>query len=365
MNRLEACLILQSIPGMGMHRCVKLVSHFGSAKAVFEASHKDWEAVEGLGQKLCNSLKKWQLHRSKIESQIELLQKHKVQTLFFGTTDYPKPLSFCSDAPLVLFYRGNVTFKKRKLISIVGTRRNTPQGKDFCKRLVKALKPFNPIVCSGLAKGIDIIAHRTALENGLETVACLAHGMERIYPTNHMQTAKLICTKGGLVSDFLPNAPFRRENFPRRNRLIAGMAHAIVVVESGVAGGSMNTADLAHRYGRELFAVPGRPTDKKSGGCHQLIVQQKAQLLSDPHQLIEALGWEKTPLKAGVQKVLFQSLNEQEQKVFSVLSKKEKAALDEIALELGWPISVAASELMQMEMKGMVRALPGKHFEWI
>ena len=133
----------------------------------------------------------------------------------------------------------------------------------------------------------------------------------------------------------------------------------------GVAGGSMNTADLAHQYGRELFAVPGRPTDKKSGGCHQLIVQQKAQLLSDPHQLIEALGWEKTPLKAGVQKVLFQSLNEQEQKVFSVLSKKEKAALDEIALELGGPISVAASELMQMEMKGMVRALPGKHFEWI
>lgn len=174
----------------------------------------------------------------------------------------------------------------------------------------------------------------------------------------------MICKQGGLVIDFLPDAPFREENFPRRNRLIAGMAHATVVIESGVSGGSMNSADLEHRYGRELFAVPGRPLDLKSTGCHQLITQHKAQLLSDPNQLIEALGWKLSPQKRAVQKALFQTLDWEEQKVCSLLTKAGKRPLDEIALELGWKISTAASLLMQMEMKGLVRALPGKQFEW-
>ena len=251
------------------------------------------------------------------------------------------------------------------MISIVGTRQNTPQGKDFCKQLIEVLKKYNPIICSGLAKGIDVIAHRLAMENGLETVACLAHGLERVYPEAHQRTALEICKQGALLSDFLPNAPFRKENFPQRNRLIAGMAHATVVIESGIAGGSMNTATLAHRYGREIFAVPGRPSDLKSQGCHQLIFQQKAQLLSDPNDLIKSLGWEEQPRAKGVQKALFQNLTEDEKKVQDQLLKISKMRLDELTLKLGWKVSKTAAILMQLEMKGLVRALPGKLFEWI
>lgn len=158
----------------------------------------------------------------------------------------------------------------------------------FCEKLIHNLKPYNPITCSGLARGIDIIAHRSALKNGLETVACLAHGLDRIYPEDHIDTAKTLMKKGVLLTDFLPETVFRRVNFPRRNRLIAGMSHATIVIESGEQVGSMNTANLAHQYGREIFAVPGRYSDLKSQGCHQLIVDQKAQLLSDASQLVNA-----------------------------------------------------------------------------
>jgi DNA processing protein len=366
MNRLEACLLLQSIPGMGMHRCVKIVSHFGSPEAVFEASFREWIKVEGLGERIALELKHWKSYQGKIQSMLKTLDQLEIKALFFGLSDYPQPLSFCSDAPLVLYYKGKIKFENRKIISIVGTRQNSPQGKAFCESLIEAVKHFNPIICSGLAKGIDIIAHRQALRHGLDTVACVAHGLERIYPLEHTAFAKELCKQGAVVTDFLPNAPFRRENFPQRNRLIAGMAHATIVVESGVSGGSMNTADLAHRYGRELFAVPGRPSDFKSSGCHQLIVQQKAQLLSDPSQLVDALGWKisATP-KKGVQKALFQTLDAEEQKIYSILSKRVKIPLDEIALELGWKVSETASRLIQLEMKGVVRALPGKQFEWI
>ncbi len=365
MKRLETCLILQSLPGMGLHRAIKMVTHFGSAEAVFEASLKDWIQVEGIGENVCKQLTQWKSYQNKIQSDLKAIDQHQFETLFFGTPDFPKPLSFCPDAPLVLFTKGTLNFKKRKIISIVGTRQNTDQGKDFCKLLIETLRPFNPIICSGLARGIDIIAHQYALKEGLETVACVAHGLERIYPPDHLNASKAIAKQGCILTDFLPNATFRKENFPRRNRLIAGLAHATVVIESAVSGGSMNTANLAHRYGRELFAVPGRPTDIKSGGCHQLIVQQKAQLLTDPNQLITELGWRVSSQKPGIQKALFQSLDLEEQKIYAVLLKKVKIPLDEIALELGWKISTTASLLIQMEMKGLVRALPGKQFEWI
>ena len=365
MTTLEACLLLQAIPGMGIHRGIKMFNHFGSAAAVFEASYSDWLAVEGIGTQVCIALRNWKSHLPKVTSLIEQIKQHHLEFLFLGSSQYPHALTFCSDAPLVLFYKGKIDFENRNVISIVGTRQNTPQGKDFCKQLIEVLKKYNPIICSGIAKGIDVIAHRLAMENGLETVACLAHGLERVYPEAHQRTALEICKQGALLSDFLPNAPFRKENFPQRNRLIAGMAHATVVIESGIAGGSMNTATLAHRYGREIFAVPGRPSDLKSQGCHQLIFQQKAQLLSDPNDLIKSLGWEEQPRAKGVQKALFQNLTEDEKKVQDQLLKISKMRLDELTLKLGWKVSKTAAILMQLEMKGLVRALPGKLFEWI
>jgi DNA processing protein len=237
MTRLEACLLLNAIPNIGFFRAAKIVSHFGSAETVFENSVKEWRQVEGLGAGSCYALKQWKRYQSSVDKQIQILDTLRVKTLFYGDSTYPKPLSFCPDAPIVLFYKGNLDFNQRKLISIVGTRTNTLHGKAFCEKLIEALAPYQPIICSGLAKGIDIIAHRKALEQGLESVACLAHGLERIYPPQHVDTAQRLCKKGGLLTDFLPYAPFGRENFPKRNRLMAGMALATIVIESVVSGG--------------------------------------------------------------------------------------------------------------------------------
>lgn len=365
MTELEACLVLQHLSGIGWQRSQKLLMHFGSATAIFKASAKEWQTVPGLGEYACKGLATWGKAYPKAKQQRKLLEKYQVQHLKFGTEDYPLPLSYCSDAPILLFYQGTTKFKDRKIISVVGTRQNTPHGKAFCEELIRCLRPYNPIICSGLARGIDIIAHRAAVKEGLETVACLAHGLDFIYPKEHSSTAKNLVTKGALLTDFLPENEFHRVNFPMRNRLIAGMAHATVVIESGVQGGSMNTAKLAHQYGRELFAVPGRYSDHKSQGCHQLIVQQKAQLLSDPQQLVTALGWEKDSRPKSVQKTLFIQLSQEEKKVVEGLQQRSKTHLDALALEVGQKISKTAAMLMELEMKGVVRALPGKYYELI
>lgn len=365
MNRLEACLLLESLPGMGWNRAQRMVTHFGSPEAIFLAKHQDWESVEGIGEKGCNALKSWKKGLLSAEKKAREIKTLGIQCLFFGTPEYPLALSFCADAPLVLFYKGTLSFQDRSIVSIVGTRQNTPHGRAFCEELIHTLAPFNPIICSGLARGIGIIAHRAALKANLDTVACLAHSFDRIYPYEHHKTASDIEKKGALVTDFLPGAVFNRANFPRRNRLIAGMAHATVVIESAVKGGSMNTADLAHQYGRELFAVPGRPSDLKSGGCHQLLFQQKAQLLTDPQEIVNTLGWNKQVVTKAIQKPLFVDLTEEERQLFTQFSKEGKIHLDHLAFSVGIKVSTTASLLMQMEMKGMVRALPGKYFEWI
>ena len=200
---------------------------------------------------------------------------------YYRVTSILKPLQVVR---VVLFTKGEMKFQNRTVLSIVGTRRHTPHGERFCKKLIQSIANYHPIICSGLARGIDIITHREALKAGLDSVACLAHGLDHVYPSEHKEDAIAIQKQGVLVTDFLPRTPFKRGYFSRRNRLIAGMAVATVVIESGISGGSMNTGHLAHLYGREIFAVPAR-TDIKSAGCHELIVQQKAQLLSDPEHL--------------------------------------------------------------------------------
>jgi len=365
MKRLEACLLLESLPGMGWHRAQKMVTHFGSPEGIFQANIKDWNDVEGLGAKVCKELNRWKERFPAAEKRAQQIEALGIECLFFGTPEYPLALSFCADAPLVLFYKGALSFQDRSIISIVGTRQNTPHARAFCEALIHGLAPYNPIICSGLARGIDIIAHRTALKAGLETIACLAHSFDRIYPPEHTKDALSIEKQGILLTDFLPGAVFNRANFPRRNRLIAGMAHATIFIESGVKGGSMNTADLAHRYGRELFAVPGRPSDLKSGGCHQLLLQQKAQVLTNPMEVVTALGWNQQIKPKVIQKPLFIELTAEEQQLFTQFSKEGKIHSDHLALSVGWKVSATVSLLMQMEMKGMVRALPGKYFEWI
>ena len=365
MSELEALLLLENLQGIGWNRSHKLLTHFGSATAIFKAKPKEWRTVAGLGEAICYELANWEKYRSLVAQQVEMLDRYAVAFLVYGSTNYPLPLSYCPDAPLLLFYQGIPQFKKRKIISIVGTRQNTPHGRAFCEQLVEVLSPYNPIICSGLARGIDRIAHQSALHHGLETVACLAHGLDQLYPPNHQKLSNSIKKRGAIVTDFLPEATFRKTNFPRRNRLIAGMAHATVVIESGLKVGSMNTANLAHQYGRELFAVPGRYSDYKSKGCHHLIVEQKAQLLSDPKQLLDALGWENQEQQKTVQKALFVELTPKEKRIVNELKAHSKIHLDGLALQTQQKISTTAALLLQLEMKGVVRALPGKYYERI
>ena len=365
MNRLEACLLLHCLPGLGWQRSLKMSDHFGSPEAIFLHSKKEWDHVEGVGLVVCNVLSQWKQYFPKVQIQIQLIKKYGITPLFFGSVNYPKPLTFCADAPLVLFTKGKLAIENRPILSVIGTRQYTPYGKSFCESLIKAVAPYDPIICSGLARGIDIIAHRETLKQGLDTVACLAHGLDQIYPSEHRTEANKIMKQGLLVTDFLPQTVFLKGNFPRRNRLIAGMAIATVVIESGIKGGSMNTANLAHSYGRELFAVPGRTTDIKSMGCHELIVQQKAQLLSDPYQLIETLGWNTNEKQLPVQQKLFISLTSEEQKIIDLFNSHPKLHLDELVLKLEKKVGPLSGLMLQLEMKGAIRALPGKYFERI
>ena len=362
MTSLEACLLLRRIQGIGNITARKLVDLCSTPEAVFEAAPPFMLKAEGVGMSHLEALKKWKTHLSTVQQEIDFIEKNNIRCIFYNSADYPKTLRFCPDAPLVLFFRGNMDFKNRKIVSIVGTRQNTSYGASFCKKFITELRPLNPIICSGFAMGIDIIAHRAALEAGLDTIACLGHGLDNLYPPEHKKYVSEIEQQGGLLTDFTQKEPFEKMNFPRRNRIIAGMAHATVVVESDFRGGSMNTANLAHQYGRELFAVPGRITDSKSRGCHQLILQQKAQLLTQTEHFLTEMGWKKETQKT-TQKKLFPSLTKEEQQVYECLQKTEKESLDKLAIQLNFPVSRTAGILMFLEMKGVVQPLPGKYFE--
>ena len=365
MTRLEACLLLRLIPGIGNIRSRKLVEHFKSPEAIFEGDADRVLTIDGIGTVQLTSIKNWKPFLPRVNKEVGFIEKNRIRCFFFGDPDYPETLAFCPDAPLVLFYKGTIDFTKKKIISVVGTRQNTAYGKDFCESFIEALKPINPIIVSGFAYGIDIIAHCAAIKHGMPTVGCLAHGFDRIYPLKHKKYIQEIENLGGFVTDFMEGEPFDRNNFPRRNRIIAGLGHVTVVIETANKGGSMNSADLAHQYGREIFALPGRVTDHKSQGCHRLILQHKAQLLNSPDQFLELMGWNDQGPAASIQKQLFIDLNEDEKKIYELLKSKEKESLDILAIEGQFTISKAATLLMQLEMKGCVRPLPGKYFEWI
>lgn len=364
MNRLEACLYLRLLPGIGPVKEQKLLNHFSTPEAIFEASDKEWNALDGIGSHFLETIRSWKQYQMTVAKQIALLKKGQIQVLFWGDANYPETLALCPDAPLLLFFKGSLEcHKERKIISVVGTRENTAYGKKSCESFIQAVAAYNPIICSGFAFGTDIIAHRAALCSGLETIACLAHGFDKLYPKEHAKYCRSIEQQGAFFSDCLFEEVFDKGSFPRRNRIIAGLGHITVVIESGLKGGSMNTADLAHQYGRELFALPGRISDPKSEGCHLLINQHKATLLSSPDQLLEALHYRKKAPKKAIQKELFVALTSREKEVLACLAPGEKKHLDTIAANLHKEVRFVASVLMTLEMKGCVNALPGKYFE--
>ena len=357
-------LALQRVEGVGDIMAKKLISHCGSAEGVFKTKSNQLAAIDGVGTTLLKNLKDQSVF-DKANKEIAFIQNNNINVAYFQDENYPDKLKHCVDAPLVLFTAGNIDLKSRKIISIVGTRQITSYGMEFCKKLIEDLVPLNPVIVSGFAYGVDIVAHQLAMENNLQTIGVLAHGLNQIYPKTHKKYMAKMEQNGGFMTEFWSSANPDKENFVKRNRIVAGIAEATIVIESADRGGSLITANIANDYNRDVFAVPGRTTDKYSAGCNNLIKTQKANVLTSAADLIYILNWDIKEESKAVQKQLFVSLDNDEQKIYDYLLKTGKELMDIIALECEFPIYRISALLLNMELKGVIRPLPGKLFEAI
>jgi DNA processing protein len=364
-EELSFVLALQKTKGIGEIIAKKLITTLGSASAVYKESHHKLSKLNGIGTTTLANLKD-KNPLKEAEKEVENILKNKLEILYFLDDNYPTRLKYCIDGPLLIFQKGTTTFENRKIISIVGTRNMTPYGKEYCEQIIADLKEYNPIIVSGFAYGVDICAHRAAIKNGLETVAVLAQGFSSIYPKVHKKYEKEILENGSFLSEFWFYDNPLREHFLQRNRIIAGISEATIVIESAEKGGSLVTADIADSYNRDVFAVPGRISDKYSKGCNNLIKQNKAIMLSSANDLITELNWETIqPVKKTIQPKLFEELSSDEQLIVNFLQNNGKQELDLLALKNQLTIQNTASILFNLEMKGMIKALPGKMFEII
>jgi len=357
-------LALLKVEGVGDIVAKKLISHCGDAFSVFKNKVSKLESIDGVGTILLKNLKDKTVF-DKAEAELKFIEKNDIRVSFFTDEEYPERMKHCVDGPVLLFSTGNIHLKNRKIISIVGTRQVTSHGAEFCRNLIADLSPLNPIIVSGFAYGVDIVAHQAALENNLQTIGVLAHGLNQIYPKVHKKHVAKMEENGGFMTEFWSTSNPDKENFVRRNRIVAGISEATIVIESADKGGSLITANMANGYNRDVFAVPGRTSDKYSLGCNNLIKTQKAQLLTGAADLIYNLNWDLEAKVKPVQKQLFVTLDENEQKIYDYLQKNGKQLLDIIALECDFPIFKISGMFLNMELKGVIRPLPGKLFEAI
>ncbi|SDW08999.1 DNA-processing protein DprA [Flavobacterium degerlachei] len=357
-------LALQRVEGVGDIMAKKLLTHCGSAEAVFTSKSAQLAAIDGVGSMLLKSLKNKSVFE-KANLELEFIKSNDINAVYFQDEKYPDRLKHCIDGPLLLFTSGNIDLKNRKIISIVGTRQITSYGTEFCRKLIEDLAPLDPIIVSGFAYGVDIVAHQLAMENNLQTIGVVAHGLNQIYPKTHKKYVAKVEENGGFMTEFWSTSNPDKENFVRRNRIVAGMSEATIVIESADRGGSLITANMANDYNRDVFAVPGRVTDKYSAGCNNLIKTQKANVLTSAADLVYILNWDIQKETKPVQKQLFVTLEDDEQKVYDYLLKTGKELMDIIALRCDFPIYKISGMLLNMELKGVVRPLPGKLFEAI
>lgn len=361
-NELRYTLALQRVPNLGDTSAKKLILKVGSAEGVFKEKKTNLLKVDGVGQfKIKELSEKIQLDQA--DEELRFIEKEKLDWVYFKDSKYPENLKHCNDAPILFFQKGNIGLKNKKIISIVGTRKATTYGKGFCEKLIEDLAPLQPIIVSGFAYGIDITAHKAAIDQNLQTIACLAHGMNQIYPKSHKKYQSSVEENGGFITEFWSTDVFDRNNFLKRNRIIAGIAQATIVIESSEKGGSLVTADIANSYNRDVFAVPGRALDINSMGCNNLIKTQQAHLLSSAADLIYLLGWEIENKKNITQQTkLFIELTEDEKKVYQFLKEHPKEMLDSLAIACNLPTYTLSSLLLNLELKGLIKPLPGKTY---
>lgn len=356
-------IALPLLEEVGQKRAKDLYIRFGSAKAVFSLNQNDFQQHTHLGHesivKLINSKDK-ALKRASEE--LAFIERHKIEVYFFQEDNYPYRLRECVDAPLLLYGKGNLAFNQGHLLSIVGTRMPTEKGKELCRKTVLDLAAMlNKItIVSGLAYGIDVTAHRAALEAGIPTIIIPGHGLDRIYPAVHRKTAVEALENGGILTEYMSGTQPDRQNFIARNRIIAGISDATLVVESKEKGGSLITADMAASYSRDVFAFPGRPSDVCSKGCNILIKNQKAALVESAQDIIMAMQWDANKPKEIVQTSMFDDLPPLQANLLEILKKEEEGLhVNQLVMALQKPYNEIIAELLQMEFAGLVKALPG------
>ncbi|MBO5960242.1 MAG: DNA-processing protein DprA [Paludibacteraceae bacterium] len=361
-NELLYQIALDFVKGIGSTLARQLVAYTGSAEAIFKEEGKALLKIPGISEDKVRAITNPQVLRL-AEEEIAFIERHHLKTYFFTEKHYPFRLKECADAPIILYGKGSLNVNEGKFVSIVGTRMPTDYGKVLTKQLVEDLAAYDPgiTIVSGLAHGIDVHAHRAALQAGLNTFAIPGHALNTIYPAAHRNIAIEIIKHGGLLTEFNSKTIPDKSNFVRRNRIIAGLSDAVVVVESKKQGGSLITASFANSYSRDVFAFPGRCSDIASAGCNDLIKQNKAALIESAEDLIKQMGWEvhSTP-KEGVQTQLFESLTPTELQIIEVLRKhRDGIHINELAVIINQTFSTTSSLMLAMEFKGLVRPLPG------
>jgi DNA processing protein len=361
-------LALTEIPHIGCVHAKILAQHFGNAEGIFKAPQAILEKIEGIGTIRARSIKQFN-HFEKAEKEIRFIEKYKIKPLFITDKNYPRRLLNCYDSPTLLFYKGHADLNASKIIAVIGTRSHTEYGKQVTEKIIKDLTAQQVLVVSGLAFGIDAVAHKAALKNGLPTVGVLGHGLDQIYPPEHANIARdMVKHDGGLLTEYRSNAKPDKHNFPVRNRIVAGMSDATIVIETGIKGGSMITAELANGYNKDVFALPGKITDHKSAGCNYLIKSNKAMLLTDAEELIEVMGWEekaKSKKEEKSQRELFIELSTEEKIIMSILNEKDTVHIDEINLKSGLNSSAVAAAILNLELQNVVGSLPGKLYKLV
>lgn len=364
-EELVYAMALEQIPQIGTIQAKVLLDYFGDFSSIFSSTKGILENISGIGSIRAKNILDYK-NFDQILKQVEQLQRSTIEAIIFSSPQYPSRLKHCDDAPTILYYKGNQSFNADKVIAIVGTRKPTEQGRQYVRNYLEALIPHQPIVVSGLAYGIDYQAHRVALDLGLPTIGVLANGLHTIYPGIHTDLAREMIHKGGLLTEFPLGTKPDKQNFPKRNRLVAGMCDALLVIETDRKGGSMITAEIAASYNRDIFALPGRITDTQSRGCNELIRENKARLTLSPQDLIEYMNWEShAPKLLAPAPVLFAHRTEEEMKLIKCLQEFGTMHVDRFMVIAGLSPKQFHQAILTLELDGICKRFSGNHFSLI
>jgi len=368
MNEQEVyyAIALTRMTGFNLQTALLLYQTLGSARAVYEQRKEVRDVLPECTDRLAEALQDWDVALARAAQEMAFIQKHNIRTLLLGSDDYPQRLAECPDAPILMYFMGKADLNRQRVINIIGTRHCTTYGQDLIRRFVGDLRQMVPdvLIVSGLAYGVDICAHRQALDNGLDTVGVLAHGLDDLYPPRHRDTAKQMIGQGGLLTEYMSETKADKLNFIRRNRIVAGMSDATILVESAAKGGGLITTGIAMDYNRGVFAFPGPVGAPYSEGCNALIRDNGAGLITGAADFVNAMGWQNDALlqqaKAeGIERTLFPNLSEEEQRVVDVLSQTGDLQLNQLSVKANIAIGQLTALLFQLEMKGVVRPLAG------